>query len=109
MLGNVKEFWRKHKVAIITVGGTIIVGTVAYIIGTKITNSTTVLSTITVPKPSKFDADNRLLSDLGAVFKDGFDVPFATKEIAIKFLEDRGNTYQIDILDDLTSVIWISK
>jgi hypothetical protein len=37
------------------------------------------------------------------------EVPFATKEIATKFLEDRGDTYQIDIMDDLTSVIWISK
>lgn len=107
MFEKLKKFYKKHEVVILTIGGGIVIVTAGVLLGKKIKSNT-------LPKIIKnlgYDdsADRALLESYGAVFKDGMDVPFATKEIATKFLEDRGDTYQIDILDDLTSVIWISK
>ena len=106
MFEKLKKFYKKHEVVVLTIGGGIVIVTAGVLLGKKMKSNT-------LPKIIEnlgYDsADRALLESYGAVFKDGFDVPFATKEIATKFLEDRGDTYQIDILDDLTSVIWISK
>lgn len=107
MFKKVKKFYEEHKIIVLSVGGSIVILTAGVLLGKKIKSNT-------LPKMIKnlgYDdsADRAILESYGAIFKDGMDVPFATKEIATKFLEDRGDTYQIDILDDLTSVIWISK
>jgi hypothetical protein len=107
MFEKLKKFYKKHEVVVLTIGGVIVIVTAGVLLGKKIKSNT-------LPKIIKnlgYDdsADRALLESYGAVFKDGMQVPFATKEIATKFLEDRGDTYQIDILDDLTSVIWISE
>lgn len=107
MFEKVKKFYKKHKVVILTIGGGIVIVTAGILLGKKIKSKT--LPKIIENLEYDDSANRALLESYGAVFKDGMDVPFATKEIAIKFLEDRGDTYQIDILDDLTSVIWISK
>lgn len=106
MFEKLKKFYKKHEVVVLTIGGSIVIVTAGVLLGKKIKSNT-------LPKIIKnlgYDsADRAILESYGAIFKDGMDVPFATKEIATKFLEDRGDTYQIDILDDLTSIIWISK
>jgi hypothetical protein len=107
MFEKVKKFYKKHEVVILTIGGGIVIVTAGVLLGKKIKSKT--LPKIIENLGYDDSANRALLESYGAVFKDGMDVPFATKEIAIKFLEDRGDTYQIDILDDLTSVIWISK
>ena len=55
------------------------------------------------------DANRKVLESYGATYKEGYDVPFATREVVEKFLDERGSTYQIDMFDDLTSVVYISK
>jgi len=107
MFEKVKKFYKKHKVVILTIGGGIVIVTAGVLLGKKIKSKT--LPKIIENLEYDDSANRALLESYGAVFKDGMDVPFATKEISTKFLEDRGDTYQIDILDDLTSVIWISK
>lgn len=107
MFEKMKQFYKKHEVVILTIGGGIVIVTAGVLLGKKIKSNN--LPKI-IEKNLEYDsADRAILESYGAIFKDGMDVPFATKEIATKFLEDRGDTYQIDILDDLTSVIWISK
>lgn len=107
MFEKMKKFYKKHEVVILTIGGGIVIVTAGVLLGKKIKSNN--LPKI-IEKNLEYDsADRAILESYGAIFKDGMDVPFATKEIATKFLEDRGDTYQIDILDDLTSVIWISK
>lgn len=107
MFEKLKKFYKKHEVVILTIGGGIVIVTAGVLLGKKIKSNN--LPKI-IEKNLEYDsADRAILESYGAIFKDGMDVPFATKEIATKFLEDRGDTYQIDILDDLTSVIWISK
>lgn len=107
MFKKLKQFYKKHEVVILTIGGGIVIVTAGVLLGKKIKSKN--LPKIIENLEYDDSADRALLESYGAVFKDGIDVPFATKEIATKFLEDRGDTYQIDILDDLTSVIWISK
>jgi len=107
MFEKLKQFYKKHEVVILTIGGGIVIVTAGVLLGKKIKSKN--LPKIIENLEYDDSANRALLESYGAVFKDGVDVPFATKEIATKFLEDRGDTYQIDILDDLTSVIWISK
>jgi len=107
MFKKVKKFYEEHKIIVLSVGGSIVILTMGVLLNKKLKSN----ALEKIMKNSLMDdsKDRAILESYGAIFKDGIDVPFATKEIATKFLEDRGDTYQIDILDDLTSVIWISK
>lgn len=107
MFKKVKKFYEEHKIIVLSVGGSIVILTMGVLLNKKLKSNT--LEKIMKNSLTDNSKDRAILESYGAIFKDGIDVPFATKEIAIKFLEDRGDTYQIDILDDLTSVIWISK
>lgn len=107
MFKKVKKFYDEHKIIVLSVGGSIVVLTMGVLLNKKLKSNT--LEKIMKNSLMDDSKDRAILESYGAVFKDGMDVPFVTKEIATKFLEDRGDTYQIDILDDLTSVIWISK
>ena len=105
MFEKMNKFYKENKKQIVVIGGTILVVGVGVVIGKSMKRP------INLKEVVSYDdsADRAILEKFGAIFKDGYDVPFATKEVATKFLEERGNTYQVDILDDLTSVIWISK
>lgn len=107
MFKKVKKFYEDHKIIVLSVGGAIVILTVGVLLNKKLKSNT--LEKIMKSSLTDDSKDRAILESYGAIFKDGFDVPFATKEIATKFMEERGGTYQIDILDDLTSVIWISK
>ena len=107
MFEKVKKFYEGHKVIVLSVGGSIVILTTGVLLNKKLKSNT--LEKIMKNPLTDDSKDRAILESYGAIFKDGMNVPFATKEIATKFLEDRGDTYQIDILDDLTSVIWISK
>ena len=54
------------------------------------------------------DANRKVLESYGSTYKEGYDIPFATREVVEKFLDERGSTYQIDI-DDTSSVVYIYK
>lgn len=107
MFKKVKKFYEEHKIIVLSVGGSIVILTMGVLLNKKLKSNT--LEKIMKNSLTDDSKDRAILESYGAIFKDGMEVPFATKEIATKFLEDRGDTYQIDILDDLTSVIWISK
>lgn len=107
MFKKVKKFYEEHKIIVLSVGGSIVILTTAVLLNKKLKSNT--LEKIMKNYLMDDSKDRAILESYGAFFKDGMEVPFATKEIATKFLEDRGDTYQIDIMDDLTSVIWISK
>ena len=103
MFEKTKKFYEENKKQIVVIGSTILV--VGVVIGKLMKKPINLKGVVSYDD----SADRAILKGFGAIFKDGFGVPFATKEVATKFLEERGDTYQVDILDDLTSVIWISK
>ena len=103
MFEKTKKFYEENKKQIVVIGSTILV--VGVVIGKLMKKPNNLKGVVSYDD----SADRAILEGFGAIFKDGFGVPFATKEVATKFLEERGNIYQVDILDDLTSVIWISK
>ena len=105
---KVKDFWNKNKKTILAVvgGGTIFAAGVA--IAACITkksqmNNTPNWKVEIVPQD---DANRKVLESYGATYKEGYDVPFATREVVEKFLDERGSTYQIDI-DDISSIVYI--
>ena len=109
---KVKDFWNKHKNTILAVVGA---GT-AFAAGVAITACITKKIQMkntpmfkTEYDPQQDDADRKVLESYGATYKEGYNVPFATREVVEKFLDERGSTYQIYILDDFTSVVYISK
>lgn len=107
MFKKVKKFYEEHKIIVLSVGGAIVILTMGVLFNKKLKSNT--LEKIIKNSLTDDSKDRVILESYGAIFKDGTGVPFVTKEMATKFLEDRGDTYQIDIMDDLASVIWISK
>ena len=108
---KVKDFWNKNKNKILAVVGcgTVVaagVAIVACITKKSQMNNTLLWKLENVPQE---DPDRKVLESYGATYKEGYSVPFATREVVEKFLDERGSTYQIYILDDLTSVVYISK
>ena len=112
MKKKVKDFWNKHKNTILAVVGcgTVVAAGVAIAacIKKKSQMNNTPMFKIEYD-PQQEDADRKVLESYGATYKEGSDVPFATREVVEKFLDERGSTYQIYILDDFTSVVYISK
>ena len=108
---KVKDFWNKNKNTILAVVGcgTVVaaaVVTAACIKKKSQMNNTLLWKLENVPQD---DADRKVLESYGATYKEGHNVPFATREVVEKFLNERGSTYQIDIMDDDTSVVYIYK
>ena len=108
---KVKDFWNKNKNKILAVVGAGMV----FAAGVAITvcikkksqmNNTPMFKIDVIPQT---DENRKVLESYGATYKEGYDVPFATREVVEKFLDERGSTYQIDMFDDLTSVVYISK
>ena len=108
---KVKDFWNKNKNKILAVVGCGTVFAAGVAIAACITkkrqmNNTPVFKIDIVQQD---DADRKVLESYGATYKEGYDVPFGTREVVEKFLDERGSTYQLDILDDDTSVVYIYK
>lgn len=108
---KVKDFWNKNKNKILAVvgAGTVFAAGVAIAACIKKKsqmNNTPVFKIDIIPQT---DANRKVLESFGATYKEGYDVPFGTREVVEKFLDERGSTYQLDIIDDLTSVVYISK
>jgi len=102
MFEKTKDYYKEHKSVILTVGGVCVAGASLLLLKNKMGD---VMNTYTEGKLKRLQE----LESIEKVFKDGCKIPFVTKEVASKFMESRGETYQVDILDDLTSVIWITK
>lgn len=114
---DLKQFWEKNKAKIQAAGYAatgVCLFAVAKVIASKLDENQ---GNDTTPVTLTQDANNRLVAispsdelvdEYGAEYKYGCKVPFVTNENAKKFLDERGDTYQIDVLDDLTSVVWIS-
>lgn len=108
---KVKDFWNKHKNTILAVvgGGTFFaaaVVTAACIKKKSQMYNKLLLQLENVPQNDEY---RKILESFGATYKEGYDIPFATREVVEKFLDERGSTYQIDIMDDKTSMVYISK
>ena len=114
---KVKDFWNKHKNDILAVvgAGTVFVAGIAITacvtkkIQMKNTMNNTIPADMEIVTFEDTDEHRKVLESYGATYKEGYDVPFATREVVEKFLDERGSTYQIDMFDDLTSVVYISK
>ena len=107
---KVKDFWNKNKKTILAVvgGGTVFAAGVAITacITKKIQmKNTPILKIDAIPQT---DANRKILESYGATYEEGCDIPFATREVVEKFLDERGSTYQIDI-DDISSIVYIYK
>ena len=108
---KVKDFWNKNKNKILAVVGAGMV----FAAGVAITvcikkksqmNNTPMFKIDVIPQT---DENRKVLESYGATYEEGCDIPFGTKEVVEKFLDERGSTYQLDILDDNTSVVYIYK
>lgn len=112
---KVKDFWNKHKNTILAVVGcgTVLAAGVAITVFIKkknqMNNTLMLKDDIDIIPQYDYNADRKVLESFGATYKEGYDIPFGTKEVAEKFLNERGSTYQLDILDDNTSVVYIYK
>ena len=108
---KVKDFWNKNKNKILAVVGcgTVFAAGVAIVacITKKSQMNNTPMFKIEYD-PQQEDANRKVLESYGATYKEGYDIPFATREVVEKFLDERGSTYQIDI-DDISSVVYIYK
>lgn len=108
---KVKDFWNKNKNTILAVVGCGTVFAAGVVIAACIKkksqmNNIPIYKLDIVPQD---DADRKILESYGATYKEGYSVPFGTREVVEKFLDERGSTYQLDILDDDTSVVYIYK
>lgn len=110
---KVKDFWNKNKNKILAVVGcgTVVAAGVAIAacIKKKSQMNNSILAEMEIVPFEFNDADRKVLESYGATYKEGYSVPFGTREVVEKFLDERGSTYQLDILDDHTSVVFISK
>ena len=110
---KVKDFWNKNKNKILAVvgAGTVFAAGVAITacIKKKSQMNNSILAEMEIVPFEFNDADRKVLESYGATYKEGYSVPFGTREVVEKFLDERGSTYQLDILDDHTSVVYISK
>lgn len=108
---KVKDFWNKNKKTILAVvgGGTVFAAGVAIAACIKKKSQMNNIPVYRIEIDPQTDANRKVLESYGATYKEGYDVPFATREVVEKFLDERGSTYQIDMFDDLTSVVYISK
>ena len=114
---KVKDFWNKNKNTILAVvgAGTVFAAGVAITacvtkkIQMKNTMNNTMLADMEFVPFEVTDEHRKVLESYGATYKEGYDVPFGTREVVEKFLDERGSTYQLDILDDFTSVVYIAK
>lgn len=110
---KVKDFWNKNKNKILAVVGcgTVFAAGVAITACIKKksqTNNELLRESNLFPLPDD-NEKRKVLESFGATYKEGYDVPFATREVVEKFLDERGSTYQLDYIDDLTSIVYISK
>ena len=107
---KVKDFWNKNKNTILAVVGCGTVVAAGVVIAACIKKKSQMNNTLlwkleNVPQE---DEHRKVLESYGATYKEGYDIPFATREVVEKFLDERGSTYQIDI-DDISSVVYIYK
>ena len=108
---KVKDFWNKNKNKILAVVGAGTVFAAGVAIAACITKRSQMNNTpvFKIDVVQQDDADRKVLESYGATYKEGYSVPFGTREVVEKFLDERGSTYQLDILDDDTSVVYIYK
>ena len=113
---KVKDFWNKNKNTILAVVGAGMVFAAGVAITTCVTKkiqmkntmNNTMLADMEQNPYQVSDEHRKVLESYGATYKEGYDIPFATREVVEKFLDERGSTYQIDI-DDISSVVYIYK
>lgn len=111
---KVKDFWNKNKNKILAVvgAGTVLAAGVAIAacITKKSQTNNMVLGKLELVSTYDNDEENRkVLESFGATYKEGYDVPFGTREVVEKFLDERGSKYQLEIIDDDLSVVYIIK
>lgn len=108
---KVKDFWNKNKNTILAVVGCGTVFAAGVAIAACITKKSQMnnIPVYRIEIDPQEEEHRKVLESFGATYKEGYDVPFGTREVVEKFLDERGGTYQLDILDDLTSVVYISK
>lgn len=112
MFEGVKKFYRNHKVEILIVGGGA-VAAAGIVLGKKIFDNDYLLIKNNVldevghaPYLQDRDEAHKYLESIGGEFIR--DSCYATKEVATRFMEEKGQTYQLTILSPEESAIWIS-
>lgn len=106
-----KKFWNEHSEIILGVGSWVVFGVGAVLIGKNLSKKlkTTEALSCDLFNTDWMDESAQYLKDIGAEFNGNCNLPSVTREVAEKFLKERGKTYQLDIIDDNTACIWISK
>ena len=107
---KVKDFWNKNKNTILAVVGCGTIFAAGVAIAACITKKSKMNNTQNwkAELVQQDDPYRKILESFGATYKEGY-VPYGTREVVEKFLDERGSTYQLDILDDNTSVVYIYK
>ena len=107
---KVKDFWNKNKKTILAVVGCGTIFAAGVAIAACITKKSKMNNTQNwkAELVQQDDPYRKILESFGATYKEGY-VPYGTREVVEKFLDKRGSTYQLDILDDNTSVVYIYK
>ena len=107
---KVKDFWNKNKKTILAVVGCGTIFAAGVAIAACITKKSKMNNTQNwkAELVQQDDPYRKILESFGATYKEGY-VPYGTREVVEKFLDERGSTYQLDILDDNTSVVYIYK
>lgn len=105
---KVKDFWNKHKNTILAVVGCGTVFAAGVVIAACIKKKSQVnnIPAYRIEIDPQEEERRKVLESYGATYKEGSDIPFATREVVEKFLDERGSTYQIDI-DDISSIVYI--
>lgn len=115
MLDKAKKFYKKHKVLVLSVGGSVVIATAGVLLGKKISGNRSLLTekalaegAQTAEYLAKEEEARKFLESIGGKIVNG--TCFATKEVAAKFLEEmEANSYQLSIFDPQESAIFICR
>jgi hypothetical protein len=115
MFEGVKAFYQKHKVPILVIGGGAVAAVTGVVLSKKISGykSRYIRITDELNKSELYakyiEQENeslKYLESIGGEIIDG--CCYASKEVANRFMEEKGKTYQLSILSPEESAIWIS-
>ena len=112
MLDKAKKFYKKHKVLVLSVGGSVVIATAGVLLGKKISGNRSLLTEKALAEGAQTaeylaqrEETRKFLESIGGEIVG--NVCYASKEVATRFMEEMGDTYQLSIFGPEESAIWI--